>query len=50
MVLENELLPFLTWLLGYPWTEPHAFLNSALFRFRADGGSCWPFLRWSSGS
>jgi ABC-type transport system involved in multi-copper enzyme maturation permease subunit len=33
MVLENPLLPFLTWLLGYPWTEPRAFLDSALFRF-----------------
>lgn len=33
MVLEQELLPYLTWLLGYPWSEPHAFLQSALFRF-----------------
>ncbi len=33
MVLENELLPYFTWLLGYPWTEPRAFLDSALFRF-----------------
>src|SRR3954469_6875892 len=33
MVLEQELLPFLTWLVGYPWSEPSAFLNSALFRF-----------------
>ena len=33
MVLEQELLPFLTWLIGYPWSEPSAFLNSALFRF-----------------
>ena len=33
MVLENPLLPYLTWLLGYPWTEPRAFLDSALFRF-----------------
>ncbi len=33
MVLENPLLPFLTWLLGYPWTDAHAFLDSALFRF-----------------
>ena len=37
MVLEQELLPFLTWLLGYPWTEPHAFLQSALFRFALTG-------------
>src|SRR3954470_8134216 len=33
MVLENPLLPYLTWLIGYPWTDPHAFLDSALFRF-----------------
>jgi ABC-type amino acid transport system permease subunit len=33
MVLENPLDPFLTWLLGYPWTEPGAFLNSAVFHF-----------------
>src|SRR6476619_5853282 len=33
MVLENPLLPYLTWLIGYPWTDAHAFLNSALFRF-----------------
>src|SRR3954462_6072248 len=33
MVLENPLLPYWTWLLGYPWTEPRAFLDSALFRF-----------------
>lgn len=37
MVLEQELLPFLTWLLGYPWSEPHAFLQSALFRFALTG-------------
>src|SRR5215203_5411225 len=37
MVLEQELLPFLTWLLGYPWTEPHAFLQSAVFRFALTG-------------
>ena len=37
MVLEQELLPFLTWLLGYPWAEPHAFLQSALFRFALTG-------------
>src|SRR6478609_5160558 len=33
MVLENPLLPYLTWLIGYPWTDAQAFLNSALFRF-----------------
>src|SRR4051795_1470174 len=33
MVLENPLLPYLTWLLGYNSTEEGAFLNSALFRF-----------------
>jgi hypothetical protein len=37
MVLEQELLPFLNWLLGYPWSEPHAFLQSALFRFALTG-------------
>ena len=37
MVVEQELLPFLTWLLGYPWTEPHAFLQSAVFRFAVTG-------------
>lgn len=37
MVLENPLLPFLTWLLGYPWNEPGAFLDSALFRFILTG-------------
>ncbi|HEX4411987.1 MAG TPA: hypothetical protein VH107_00065, partial [Lacipirellulaceae bacterium] len=37
MVLEQELLPFLKWLLGYPWSEPHAFLESALFRFALIG-------------
>jgi hypothetical protein len=37
MVLEQELLPFLTWLIGYPWTEPYAVLNSALFRFALTG-------------
>src|SRR3954467_11230623 len=37
MVLEQELLPFLTWLLGYPWSEPHAFLQSAIFRFALTG-------------
>src|SRR5438105_3989770 len=33
MVLENPLLPYLTWLLGYPWTDAQAILDSALFRF-----------------
>src|SRR5215212_9626928 len=33
MVLENPLLPYLTWLIGYPWADAAAFLNSALFRF-----------------
>src|SRR3954467_14639319 len=33
MVLENPLLPYLNWLIGYPWTDAEAFLNSALFRF-----------------
>ncbi|HEX3599090.1 MAG TPA: ABC transporter permease [Lacipirellulaceae bacterium] len=37
MVLEQELLPFLSWLLGYPWSEPHAFLQSAVFRFALTG-------------
>src|SRR5882757_6737745 len=37
MVLEQELLPFLTWLLGYPWAEPYAFLQSALARFALTG-------------
>jgi ABC-type transport system involved in multi-copper enzyme maturation permease subunit len=35
MVLEQELLPYLTWLIGYPWTEPRALLNSALVSFLA---------------
>jgi ABC-type transport system involved in multi-copper enzyme maturation permease subunit len=35
MVLEQELLPYLTWLVGYPWTEPRALLNSALVAFLA---------------
>src|SRR3972149_4569927 len=30
MVLEQELLPYLTWVIGYPRTEPGAFQNSAL--------------------
>jgi hypothetical protein len=33
MVLENPLLPYLTWLIGYPWTDARAVLDSALFRF-----------------
>ena len=37
MVLEQELLPFFNWLLGYPWTEPYAFLQSALARFALTG-------------
>jgi ABC-type transport system involved in multi-copper enzyme maturation permease subunit len=35
MVLEQELLPYLTWLTGYPWTEPRALLDSALVMFLA---------------
>jgi ABC-type transport system involved in multi-copper enzyme maturation permease subunit len=33
MVLENQPIPFLTWLLGYPWTDAQAVLQSALVRF-----------------
>ncbi len=33
MVLENPLLPYLTWLVGYPWTDSQAVFDSALFRF-----------------
>jgi ABC-type amino acid transport system permease subunit len=33
MVVENPLEPFLTWLLGYPWTDAHKILDSALFHF-----------------
>lgn len=33
MVLEHQPIPFLTWLLGLPWSENSAFLESALFRF-----------------
>src|SRR3954447_14760024 len=33
MVLENPLLPYLTWLIGYPGPDAAAFLNSAIFRF-----------------
>ncbi len=37
MVVEQELLPYLTWLIGYPWTEPRALLGSALIAFLATG-------------
>lgn len=37
MVLENQPIPFLTWLLGYPSNESYAFLQSALFRFAVTG-------------
>jgi ABC-type transport system involved in multi-copper enzyme maturation permease subunit len=37
MVLEQELLPFLTWLIGYPWDEPSLILQSALARFALTG-------------
>lgn len=37
MVLENEPIPFLTWLLGYPWTDAQAVLQSALVRFALTG-------------
>jgi len=33
MVVEQELLPYLTWLIGYPWSDPQAVLNSALVAF-----------------
>ena len=33
MVVEQELLPFLTWLTGYPWTTDGALANSALVIF-----------------
>jgi ABC-type transport system involved in multi-copper enzyme maturation permease subunit len=33
MVLEQQPLPFLTWLIGYPWTDPGALQNSALVLF-----------------
>ncbi len=33
MVLENELLPYLTWLTGYPWTDARSILTSALAIF-----------------
>ena len=32
MVLEKELLPYLTWLLGYPWTDARAFLDQRAAR------------------
>jgi ABC-type transport system involved in multi-copper enzyme maturation permease subunit len=35
MVLEQELAPYLTWLIGYPWAEPRALLESALIGFLA---------------
>jgi ABC-type multidrug transport system fused ATPase/permease subunit len=33
MVLEEELLPYLTWLTGYPWTDARSVLGSALAIF-----------------
>jgi ABC-type transport system involved in multi-copper enzyme maturation permease subunit len=39
MVLEQELLPFLTWLIGYPWTNPELIQNSALVMFLAVAAS-----------
>jgi hypothetical protein len=33
MVLEKELLPYLTWLTGYPWTDARSILTSALAIF-----------------
>jgi ABC-type transport system involved in multi-copper enzyme maturation permease subunit len=33
MVLEQEILPFLTWLIGYPFTNPDAVKSSALVLF-----------------
>src|SRR5688572_22017878 len=33
MVLEQELLPYLTWLTGYPWTDARSVLTSALAVF-----------------
>ena len=33
MVLEKELLPFLTWLLGYPWTDAQVVLQSCAVPF-----------------
>ena len=37
MPLENEPVPFLTWLLGYPWTDAQGVLQSALVRFALTG-------------
>jgi ABC-type transport system involved in multi-copper enzyme maturation permease subunit len=39
MVLEQELLPFLTWLIGYPWTDPELVRQSALVVFLAVAAS-----------
>src|SRR5262245_60754926 len=33
MVLENPLDPYLTWLLGYPWTDSRPILDRALVHF-----------------
>jgi hypothetical protein len=33
MVLEKELLPYLTWLFGYPWSNPEQVRQSALVVF-----------------
>ena len=33
MVLEEELLPYLTWLTGYPWADARSVLGSALAIF-----------------
>jgi hypothetical protein len=33
MVLEEELLPYLNWLTGYPWTDARSVLGSALAIF-----------------
>src|SRR5262249_43999342 len=33
MVLEHPPLPYLNWLIGYPWTDLSAFLDSAFFHF-----------------
>jgi ABC-type transport system involved in multi-copper enzyme maturation permease subunit len=39
MVLEQQPLPFLTWLIGYPWTDPGALQNSALVLFLGTVGA-----------
>jgi ABC-type transport system involved in multi-copper enzyme maturation permease subunit len=39
MVLEQELLPFLTWLIGYPWTNPELIGRSAVVMFLAVAAS-----------